>query len=262
VAQLVKVQDYVSRYEKNLHHYQSLFMRLKENRWKNFSETNVNPFSNRSEQTKYFRKSLFNHQIKWATTTVKEVSNLDSKYINDRTLQFLTQEIPDNYFLFYEPVLKIKNAPIELDIILVGPAAIWLLVWVNGEGIWQEAENKRFWKNADPEKKETRLNPNVRLERMHSIISKWAKPYEQQLAIKQSIIAPDAYIDLSNDWRKTVSIDKRNFKEWHLQIAGEPAPVKNQQLKFVSDVLNNSVTNSLFRLDPLSNESEVIFEGN
>jgi hypothetical protein len=262
MAQLVKLQDYVSRYEKNLFHYQSLFMRLKENRWKNFSGNRSGTLTDRKEQLRLFRKSLFSHQLNWATTTVKEVSNLDVKYESDQTLRFLTEEIPDNYFLFYEPVLKYKNAPIELDIILVGPAAVWLIVWIIGEGIWQEAENKRFWKNAEPENKETRLSPFVRLERMNSITSEWAKAYQQQLTVKQTIIAPDAFIDLTDDWRKASTIDKRNFKEWHAQIASEPAPVKNQQLKFVADLLSHCVTNSLYRVDPLSEESEITFEGN
>jgi hypothetical protein len=264
MAQLVKIQDYVSRYEKNLYHYQSLFMRLKENRWKDYLHKNDKHsiVSNRKEQIKQFRKSLFDQQLKWATTTVKEISNIEPKYMKDKILQFLTQETPDNYFLLYEPVLQIKNAPIELDIILAGPANIWLIVWISGEGIWQESENKRFWKNTDPDHKETRISPFIRLERMNSILNDWAKPYQQQLSINQTIIAPEAFIDISNDWRKASFIDKRNFKEWHLQIAAEPAPVKSQQLKFISDVLNHGVTNSLYRLDPLSNESEYSFEGN
>lgn len=259
MAQLVKIQDYVSRYEKNLYHYQSLFMRIKENRWKSFLQTNEE--EDKKNLQKDFRKKLFQNQIKWATSTVKEVSNLDPKYWRDQQLQFLTQEVPDNYFLFYEPVLQVKSAPIELDIILVGPASISLIVWVSGEGIWQETENKRFWKNVSQDHKETRLSPVVRLERMISIIKGWADPYKQQLTIQQTIVAPHAFIDLSDDWRKINYIDKRNFKQWHTQLVNEPAPVKSQQLKFVRDILSMGVTNSLYRKDPLTNESELSFEG-
>ncbi|MFD1358554.1 hypothetical protein ACFQ4X_11615 [Fictibacillus halophilus] len=259
MAQLVKIQDYVSRYEKNLYHYQTLFMRIKENRWKAFNPNNE--VDNRKLLHKEFRKALFQNQMNWATSTVKEVSNVDQKYLRDQQLQFLTQEIPDNYFLFYEPVLRIKSAPVELDVILAGPATISLIVWVSGEGIWQEAENKRFWKNVSPEQEETRLSPVVRLDRMNSVIKGWADPYKEQLSIQQTIIAPDAFIDLSNDWRKINYVDKRNFKEWHMKIIHEPAPVKSQQLKFVADILRFGVTNSLYRKDPLTNESELSFEG-
>jgi hypothetical protein len=259
MAQLVKIQDYVSRYEKNLYHYQSLFMRIKENRWKAFFPGNEE--ESRKLLHKEFRRTLFQNQMNWATSTVKEVSNVDQKYLRDQQLQFLTQEIPDNYFLFYEPVLRIKSAPVELDVILAGPATISLIVWLSGEGIWQEAENKRFWKNVSPEQKETRLSPVVRLERMNSIIKGWAEPYKEQLSIQQTIITPDAFIDLSNDWRKINYVDKRNFKEWHMKIIHEPAPVKSQQLKFVADILGIGVTNSLYRKDPLTNESELSFEG-
>lgn len=259
MAQLVKIQDYVSRYEKNLYHYQSLFMRIKENRWKAFIPNNEEEA--RKVLHKEFRKKIFPNQLNWATSTVKEVSNLDCKYLRDQQLKFLTQETPDNYFLFYEPVLQVKSAPIELDVILAGPATISLIVWMNGEGIWQEADNKRFWKNVSPDQKETRLSPVVRLERMNSIIKGIVEPYKEQLSIQQSIVAPDAFIDLSNDWRKINYIDKRNFKEWHMKIIQEPAPVKSQQLKFVADILSIGVTNSLFRKDPLSSESELCFEG-
>jgi hypothetical protein len=259
MAQLVKVLDYVSRYEKNLYHYQALFMRIKENRWKTFLQSQKD--TDRKTNSKEFRKKLFLSQINWASSTVKEISEMHPKYSRAQPLKFLTQEIPDNYFLFYEPVLQVKNAPIELDIILVGPAAIWQIVWMNNEGIWQESENKRFWKNVSGAQVETSLSPVVRLERMNNILREWAQPYQDQLIMKQAIIAPQSYIDLPNDWRKITYIDQRNFKEWHMQISQEPAPVKNQQLKFVADILRIGLTNSLFRKDPLSNESETSFEG-
>jgi hypothetical protein len=263
MAQLVKLQDYVSRYEKNLYHYQSLFMRLKEKRLKNFLHKNENSQTpvNKEEIKKEFRNSLFGHQLNWATSTVREISSLHPKYENNKVLRFLSQETPDNYFLLFEPVLQVKSAPIELDIILIGPASIWLAVWMEGEGIWQETDNKRFWKNTDSDQRETRLNPLIRLDRMNKIIAEWAEPFKQQLAIKSTIVAPDSYIDLPVDWRKVTYIDKRNFKEWHRQLVHESAPVKSQQLKFISLLLENGVTNSLYRKDPLSQESEFSFEG-
>ncbi|KZE64629.1 hypothetical protein AWM68_10840 [Fictibacillus phosphorivorans] len=260
MAQLVKLQDYVSRYENNLYHYQSLFTRIKENRWKDFKQNKVN--LNQHAIHKEFRNRLFTHQMNWATSTVKEVSNWDKKYIQNRTLRFMIQEVPDNYFLFYEPVLQVKNAGVELDVILVGPADVWLIVWMTGEGIWQEAQNnKRFWKNVDSDQKETVLSPIIRLERMISMVREYWEPYQNQISLKPCIVAPHAFIDFSNDWRKIAYIDKRNFKEWYAQLQQNPAPIKSQQLKFVSDLLSLGVTNSLYRKDPLSNESEFHFEG-
>ncbi len=259
MSQLVKLQDYVSRYEHNLYHYQSLFTRIKENRWKAFKQNNINQDQNAMH--KEFRNKLFTHQINWATTTVKEISNWDKRYFQDRTLQFLIQEIPDNYLLFYEPVLQVKNAGIELDVILASPTDVWLIVWMDGEGIWQEQDNKRFWKNVHSDQKETIISPIIRLDRMNAMVKEYWEPYQNQLSIKPCIVAPHAFIDFSNDWRKITYIDKRNFKEWHTQLQQNPAPIKSQQLKFVSDMLNLGVTNSLFRKDPLSDESESNFEG-
>jgi hypothetical protein len=256
LAQLVKLQDYVSRYEKNLYHYQSLFMRIKESRWKAYKQNKEN--RDHKKISDEFRKILFSHQLIWASSTVKEISNLDQGYYQDRTLQFLTCDIPDNYFLFYGPVLQLKNAPVELDSILVGPADIWLIIWLSGEGIWQESqENKRFWKNVRTEHEESCLNPMIRLERMSRLIKECRENYQQRLTIRQSIVAPQAYIDFTSDWNKITYIDKRNFKDWHAQIRHNPAPIKNQQLRFVADLLSFGVTNSLSRKNPLSNESDL-----
>ncbi|ANC78200.1 hypothetical protein ABE65_015900 [Fictibacillus phosphorivorans] len=259
MAQLVKLLDYVSRYENNLYHYQSLFMRIKENRWKAYQQQNGTDHLKLNHQE--FREKLFHHQMNWATSTVKEISNWDKKYLQNETLKLLIQEIPDNYFLFYEPVIRVKNTGVELNIILVGPTEVWLIVWMNGEGIWQEAENKRFWKNVRHEERETALSPFIRLERMQSIVREALEPYQKQLSIKPCIVAPHAFIDFTSDWRKVSYIDKRNFTDWHTQLQQNPAPIKGQQLKFVSDLLKSCVTNSLYRKDPLTSESEFHFEG-
>ncbi len=259
MAQLVKLNDYVSRYENNLYHYQSLFMRIKENRWKAFQQQNKTENQKRSLQE--FREKLFHHQMNWATSTVKEISNWDEKYLHDETLRLLIQGIPDNYFLFYEPVFQVKNTGVELNIILVGPTEVWLIVWMNGEGIWQEADDKRFWKNVRHDQKEIVLNPFIRLERMQSLVREAWEPYQKQLSLKSCIVAPEAFIDFTSDWRRVSYIDKRNFNEWHALLQQNPAPIKGQQLKFVSELLKRGVTNSLYRKDPLSSESEFHFEG-
>ncbi|MBN3556490.1 hypothetical protein JYA63_19610 [Fictibacillus nanhaiensis] len=259
MAQLVKLLDYVSRYENNLYHYQSLFMRIKENRWKAFQQQNQT--DNRNRLYREFREKLSHHQMNWATSTVKEISNWDKKYLHDEILKVLIQEIPDNYFLFYEPVLQVKNTGVELNIILVGPTEVWMIVWMNGEGIWQEADNKRFWSNVGPEQKGTILSPFIRLERMQSLLREAWEPYQKQMSLKPCIVAPHAFIDFTSDWRKVSYIDKRNFKEWHTLLQQNPAPIKGQQLKFVSDLLKLGVTNSLYRKDPLTSESESYFEG-
>lgn len=259
MAQLVKLLDYVSRYENNLYHYQSLFMRIKENRWKAFQQQNETDNRKRSHQE--FREKLFHHQMNWATSTVKEISNWDKKYLFDETLKLLIKGLPDNYFLFYEPVFQVKNAGVELNIILVGPTEVWLIVWMNGEGIWQEADNKRFWKNVRHEQKETVLSPFIRLERMQSLVRETLESYQKQLSLKSCIVAPDSFIDFTSDWRRVGYVDKRNFNEWHALLQQNPAPIKGLQLKFVSDLLKRGVTKSLYRKDPLSSESEFHFEG-
>ena len=73
---------------------------------------------NEEQLRKLYFDQLFHFQLKWASSTMMEKSNLDANFMRDSLLRSFTQQLPDSYLLFYYPILKVKKAPVELDILL------------------------------------------------------------------------------------------------------------------------------------------------
>ncbi|WP_348775008.1 hypothetical protein [Psychrobacillus sp. NEAU-3TGS] len=157
MAQLVKLQDYVSRYEKDLKRYPTQFIRLKKqqwertkeefekgafhNNWMDTEEEKIEEPEKKSFFSKLFHRNkeesseieevnsisdeptplffepkivyepqtkedlkrmyldqLFHFQIKWASSTLREKSYVDPKFMRDTLLRTFMQTLPDNYF--------------------------------------------------------------------------------------------------------------------------------------------------------------------
>ncbi|KGA98761.1 hypothetical protein BALCAV_0202315 [Alkalihalobacillus alcalophilus ATCC 27647 = CGMCC 1.3604] len=195
MAHLVKLSDYVSRYQIDLNHYSSQFTRMKKERWY-YIKAEWEQAQNRLEeiepdeapQQKLLNKwlqhpiwnsikswkikeapflekddfrslddslqkkrqeylnSVFESQITWASSSLGERSNLDEGFFQDKWLKQFCIDIPENYFLFYEPIFYLKNAEIEFEILLISPTEILCLTILNGEDLSVfEASSERFW---------------------------------------------------------------------------------------------------------------------
>src|SRR5690625_1904066 len=146
MAQLIKLKDYISRYEWNAFRYPSQYIRLKQEKWhklynlwlteremidrddqSQLVDSNNNLFSKmksffkkeaieeenmqvdlqlpETEQQlrQYFLDQLYPFQIKWATSTISEVSFMDESFNNDATLIYFLQRFPDIYLMMYQP---------------------------------------------------------------------------------------------------------------------------------------------------------------
>ncbi|MGC4376046.1 hypothetical protein WD019_03785 [Fictibacillus sp. Mic-4] len=240
MAQLVKLEDYVSRYELDLYRYQGQFIRLKKKR--------LQQLENKNEKTiEQFKNQLYHFQLNWASSTVREISKVDPRYAHNRLLKWLTTELPDNYFLFFNPVFLVKNAPVQLDIIVVGPRLIWMIVFLEGnDAIFQE-QSKRFWVKLDKDRKLKIVNPHLSLQRMHYCTNEWIAAFKEQLRVKKAIVAKDGFIDKPSGWEGTEYVDKRTFFDWLVSVKKEPSPIKSHQLKLVDRMLKHCVTNALLR---------------
>ncbi|UZJ80246.1 hypothetical protein [Fictibacillus sp. KU28468] len=237
MAQLVKLEDYVSRYELNLYHYQSRFVALKKRRAE----------EGKNQRTSISRK-IFTSQLKWASSTVKEFSKLDPCYLNDEQLQFLTTKIPDSYFLFYKPAILHKAAPVELEVILAGPGAIWCIVLLEGKDAIYHEDTKHFWKRTDDGQKSKKVvNPFIALERMDFVLKPYLEPFKDRLHLKKAVLCQNGYVDIPPKWSDVQVVDKRTFGSWYTKVAGDPSPPKSHQLKFIDALLKASVTNSLLQ---------------
>lgn len=314
MAQLVKLQDYISRYQIDLKRYPTQFVRLKKQQWertqnewkrgsfdsswldndheeevpehkslfqklfKRTKEEHVeeetwndsellddevipeesttlhfqpniiyNPQS-LEELKRIYLNQLFHFQLKWASSTLLEKSYVDPKFMRDTLLKMFTLQLPDNYFLFYYPILKLKNAPVELDIILVMPTEIVCLVVLEAKDLDVFiGSSDRFWTQKSGMEEKKVLSPVIGLNRMESILQQILKKEEIDLPVKKVILSRNGYIDYPGATYNTEFVDTRNFTNWFMSLKSSPSPMKHNQFKAAQAILNLVQTTSFSR---------------
>ncbi|BCB05323.1 hypothetical protein KH172YL63_34560 [Bacillus sp. KH172YL63] len=305
MAQLIKLQDYVSRYETDLYRYPSQFVRLKKQQWEKMKQhwetgelPEPLPVEESEEERNTMKEKLFsffkkkeeeeeadvqaaepddediefemdtNHgiqseeelklsfldmvyefQLRWASSTIMEKSYVDNSYHYDERLHYLLQRFPDNIFVLYNPILKIKNAPVELETILITPTGIWCLTFLEFEdGTAYLGSGDRFWlkKWGDMEKKV--LNPLIGLKRMERIIHQIMRHAGVELPIHQAVISRNGYIDYPQAPAGIQFLDKRQHPAWFQKQRSSTSPIKSVQLKAAQAVLEYCQTTSFKRL--------------
>ncbi|MFJ5768261.1 nuclease-related domain-containing protein [Psychrobacillus sp. NPDC093180] len=307
MAQLVKLQDYVSRYEKDLKRYPTQFIRLKKqqwertkeefekgafhNNWMDTEEEKIEEPEKKSFFSKLFHRNkeenteieevnsisdeptplffepkivyepqtkedlkrmyldqLFHFQIKWASSTLREKSYVDPKFMRDTLLRTFMQTLPDNYFLFYYPILKLKKAPIELDIMLVLPTEIVCIVMLEGQNLDAFiGSGDRFWIRKSGKEEKKVLSPMININRMESILLQVFKKEEIDLPIRKVILSRNGYIDYPGSSYNVQFVDSRTYGEWFLSLKNSPSPMKHMQFKAAQAILNLVQTTSYSR---------------
>lgn len=314
MAQLVKLQDYISRYQIDLKRYPTQFVRLKKQQWertqnewkrgsfdsswlendheeevpehkslfqklfKRSKEEHVeedigndtellddemvpeesttlhfqpniiyNPQS-QEELKRIYLNQLFHFQLKWASSTLLEKSYVDPKFMRDTLLKMFTLQLPDNYFLFYYPILKLKNAPVELDIILVMPTEIVCLVVLEARDLDVFiGSSDRFWIQKSGMEEKKVLSPVIGLNRMESILHQILKKEEIDLPVRKVILSRNGYIDYPGASYNTEFVDTRSFTNWFMTLKSSPSPMKHNQFKAAQSILNLVQTTSFSR---------------
>ncbi|PYZ93809.1 hypothetical protein CR194_11725 [Salipaludibacillus keqinensis] len=299
MAQLVKLSDYVSRYEIDVYRYPSRYVRLKKERWErlkqdweaerkgyehlptwNIYENNEESLLQRSwnkllrkkhtetkeemslpsknqlsvqsiEQLKQaYRDELFQFQMNWASSTVSEISQVKRSYYYDSLLNFLVKQLPDTCFIFYNPVFMLKQAQVDLDVIILTPTEIRMIkpLFGNSRTIFQ-AETDRFWIRNHNEKKERFIHPYISLNRMRTVLQGLLEEMNVTLPMKHVVLAKDSFIDVSSTNKRVQLIDKRNFQQFRQTLLKNQTPIKNQQLKIADKFLSHSLTISENRVE-------------
>lgn len=314
MAQLVKLLDYVSRYENDLSRYPTQYIRLKNSQWKRMktqwehgaylSEGSHIPeeaeeqaeegkwysplfrlFGNRKERLveqeaneteeegqdnadvldfnpniiynpkneeqlrKLYLDQLFHFQLKWASSTMMEKSNLDAGFMRDSLLRSFTQQLPDSYLLFYYPILKVKKAPVELDILLITPIECLCITVLEGEDAAAFiGEGDRFWTKKYGDKESRVLNPLIGLNRMEKIVSGVFAAQEIDFPIKKLVISRNGYIDYPGIPYDTDIIDRKTYEEWFNTLRKLTVPMKYNQFKAAQSILDMGQTTAVSRL--------------
>lgn len=322
MAQLVKIQDYISRYQIDLARYPTQFVRLKKSQWErikrqwelgedisewqhidNEAETEAfegkerfsffkKIFAGRPKETtedveqieisdelvsdedtipeeettlifepkivyapqsvhelkRMFIDQFFHFQMKWASSTLREKSYVDPRFMRDSLLRTLLQTLPDNYLLFYYPILQIRKAPIELDVVLMSPTECICITVL-------EAENQavyvggsdRFWIKKVGTKDSKVLNPTINLGRMESVLSQLFKQDNIDMPIRKVVLTRNGYFDYSGSPFGVRFVDRRNYGEWIEQLRKVSSPMKHMQIRAAQTILNTVQTTSFNR---------------
>ncbi|WP_409306058.1 NERD domain-containing protein [Peribacillus sp. SCS-155] len=315
MGQLIKLQDYISRYEQDVYRYPSQFVRLKHQQWEKLKAAYLagelqNLFAGKEESdieddwiyqpkqalfTKVkglFKKDrelenqyeiegsshqddnifslhipnspdsmedlkqtylnqLLRFQMKWASSTLHEKSVIDPAFYLDERLRFFLQRFPDTFLVLYKPVFLLKNAPVEVEVILLSPTDAWCITFLEAE---EDAAfvgtNERFWLKRHHRYGDKKvLNPMLALNRMEKIVTQVFTLYEVNLPIKKVILSRNGYIDYPLVPFDTLLLDKRSFPEWFQRMRNLSSPLKHLQLKAAQALLDYCDTASNRRLE-------------
>ena len=320
MAQLVKLQDYISRYQIDLSRYPTQFVRLKKIQWdrvreqwvsgeelpqwqqieeqenereskKTFSffdkfkfkksakemddieaveltneliiqedeipeeestlffEPNIVYKPNTIEELKkLFLDQFFHFQIKWASSTIREKSYVDPKFLRDTLLRNILQSFPDSFLVFYYPIIKVKKAPVELDIVLLTPTECLCITVVEQENqAVFVGEGDRFWTKKFGKTSNKILNPLIQLNRMESIVSKIFIENEVEMPIRKILLSRNGYFDYPGTIFNVQFIDKREYTNWMQQLRHYSSPMKHMQMRAAKVILQTVQTTSFNR---------------
>lgn len=314
LAQLIKLQSCISRYEMDLYRYQSQFLRLKKQQWlklkqayeKNEFErflvpqTETADLLDRSVETNNFLQKvknrlgkkeetlsidvtiedadektdsmefifqsapkslhdlkitfmthIFQFQMTWATSTIREKSFVDSTYYEDEKLLELLQKLPDQHLIMYNPVFKMKNASVSLDPILISPREIVCIHYLEEENhdVF-EGSNERFWRiNPGDEEGKKRLSPLISVNRTSTIVKQLLKTNNVELEVKKVLVCRNGFIEYPSAPFDLTIADKRSFTEWFQIYRQSTTPIKHDQLKAAEILLANCEIDSFRRND-------------
>ncbi|MEL3962040.1 nuclease-related domain-containing protein [Lysinibacillus endophyticus] len=319
MAQLVKLQDYISRYETALTRYPTQFVRLKQNQWdrvktqwlsgeelpnwehietdeeneepkerftffkkifrRNETEENIEEVNVENElvdndeiipedetTTLFFEPKIvyhpqtleelkvmfldqfFHFQLKWASSTLREKSYVDPKFLRDTLLRNILQQLPDSYLIFYYPIIKVKKAPVELDVIILTPTeCICITVVENDNMAVYVGNSERFWTEKVGKVDKKILNPLIQLNRMESVISQIFTNQGVDIPIRKVLLSRNGYFDYPGSLYNVQFIDKREFPKWLMQLKRSISPMKRMQMQAAQSILNHVQTTSFNR---------------
>lgn len=323
LAQLVKLQDYISRYQIDLSRYPTQFVRLKKIQWdrvkqqwvsgeeapqweqlesveeekegrKTFSLFEKLKFKKAPKQIenieeveishellsqendegeipeeettlffepnivyhpktieelkKMFLDQFFHFQIKWASSTVREKSYVDPKFLRDSFLRNILQRFPDSFLVFYYPIIKVKKAPVELDIVLLTPTECLCITVAEQENqAVFVGDGDRFWTKKFGNASKKMLNPLIQLNRMETVVSKIFLENDVEMPIRKILLSRNGYFDYPGTVFNVQFVDKRDYPQWMQQLRLSSSPMKHMQIRAAKAILQTVQTTSFNR---------------
>ncbi|GAA0455788.1 nuclease-related domain-containing protein [Alkalibacillus silvisoli] len=288
MAQLIKLQDYISRYETDIYRYPTQFLRLKKEnyeaihaKWLQEQENQLEPsideepdspgrwkrwFKKRhesneeiqgstlpetEEELKYqFLEKIYHFQLKWASSTLQEVSFLDPHYELDERLKYFLKRFPDTYLILYQPIFRLKQALFEIETIMITPTSIICLNWLNDDEddttTYEPIDQRKWLKRVNGEKS-TIVNPNLALKRSEGALRNILNYKEINYPIKKLVLSMNGTINHHHTPYQTEYIDIKNYESWFNENRQTKTPLKHQQLKVANALLQHTQITSISR---------------
>ncbi|MEK5441480.1 NERD domain-containing protein [Fredinandcohnia sp. FSL W7-1320] len=239
MGQLIKLQDYISRYEIDMFRYPGQFIRQKRKQWE---QTTI--------EKQQFLDHIFDFQMKWASSTIREKSYIDKEFYKDHNLKYFLQRFPDTYLVLYRPIFKLKNAPVEVEIIMISPTTTWLITILEGiENSVFIGSNDRFWIERKGKHDKKVLSPMIELDRMDGIVRTIYSLYDIVLPIRKVILNRTGYIDFPLAPFDVDLVEKRKYEEWFTGLRNTSSPLKHMQLKACNALLQYCHTVCVRRME-------------
>ena len=320
MAQLIKLQDYISRYQVDLTRYPTQFVRLKKGQWdrvktqweqggelqewehieeeveqskkmsilrklklfakrENKEEVvedietvdHTNDLTDQDyvldeetalhfeanimyqpqtlhELKRLYLNQFFQFQMQWASSTLREKSYIDPKFLRDTFLRAMLQTLPDNYLIFYYPIIKLKKAPVELDIIIMMPTECVCITMIENEDqAVFVGSSDRFWLKKVGKDERKVLNPMIQLSRMETILKQLFALENIEMPIRKVLLSRNGFIDYPGSAYNVQFVDKRKFPDWIEDIRKSYSPMKHMQIRAAQSILNHVQTTSFNR---------------
>lgn len=293
MGQLIKLENYISRYQQDPYHYPSQYMRLKQDNWRQFlalweeeqsRETLVAPEEDQPEESGFFSRwkrwtnktetpidddeveksimipksedqlkqyyldSIYKFQLKWASSTISQMSFLDKMYQDDFTLRYFMQRFPDTYLFMYNPIFKLKKATVDADIIMITPFEINIIAIVEKPSDHQLiAIDDRTWQQEVRNVRKTIPSPLLSLKRTDKIVRSILTHKAIDMPIKRIVISRTNEIDYSIEPFQTTYIDRNKHDDWLMDMRKTTSTLKHIQLKAIDALLTYSDTVSFSR---------------
>ncbi|PKR79335.1 hypothetical protein CEY16_06225 [Halalkalibacillus sediminis] len=301
MAQLIKLQDYISRYESDIFQYTGQFIRFKKENYSSIHEQWQQHLSgdlifdepkeekeNSSRLKKWWRRNkekedidveepvihwpetelelkhqfldkVFAFQLKWASSTLQEVSFLDKMYEQDERLKYFLQRFPDTFLILYQPIFKLKNAAVEAEVIIVTPAKIMCLSLLENsdDEAYYEAVDERKWNVVENQEERTIVSPMIGLKRMEKTIHSILDLKGLEYPVEKVILSESHHVTHQQKLYKTQVIDSKNYQQWFQEHRRTSYPLKHQQLKIAEALLQHTQKTSIKR--PVWEDDDDVF---
>lgn len=289
MAQLIKLENYISRYEKDPFHYPGQFTRLKQENWKKLLQTweyqketvlNNDVIIEEEEQDsipkwrkffplkeeldskeddfslpktkddlkQYFLDTLLPFQLKWASTTMNEMSFLDRDYYENLTLRYFLQRFPDTFLILYHPVFQFKNATIDGEIILITPIGIDIITIIERPSSHKIiVGDDRTWYTEENNVQTKFLSPILALKRTETVIKSILSTANLSIPFRKIVLSRTNVIEYKSEPYLTKFIGMEQHQDWLKNQRELISPLKYNQLKVAEAILQHCDTVSVRR---------------